>query len=79
MLALIPAIIVSLCQYASSMYQLEKGTTSEAYEGMQATAVMASTLLDAIDTGNYQVKDGSLYKDIKAMTTCLKMLIFLMP
>ena len=62
LLALIPAIIVSLCQYASSMYQLEKGTTSEAYEGMQATAVMASTLLDAIDTGNYQVKDGSLYK-----------------
>lgn len=31
LLALIPAIIVSLCQYASSMYQLEKGTTSEAY------------------------------------------------
>lgn len=62
LLALIPAIIVSLCQYTSSMYQLEKGTTSEAYEGMQATAVMANSLLDSIDPGEYQVKDGSLYK-----------------
>lgn len=36
LLALIPAFITSICQYTSSMYQLEKGTFKEAYEGMQA-------------------------------------------
>ena len=66
LLALIPAIIVSLCQYTSSMYQLEKGTTSEAYEGMQATAVMANSLLDSIDPGEYQVMDATVLQQLLA-------------
>ena len=62
LLGLLPAIIVSLIQYMSSTYQLEKGTMQEAYEGMQATAVMANTLLDTLGNGGeYQVKDGDLY------------------
>lgn len=62
LLALLPAIIVSLCQYTSSMSQLEKGTTKEAYKGMQATAVMANSLLDSFGNGEYQVKGDALYK-----------------
>ncbi len=62
LLALLPAFLVSLVHYISSTYQLEKGTTEEAYEGMHATAVMASTLLDSIGNGTYQVKDDNLYK-----------------
>ena len=62
LLALLPAFFVSLVQYTSSTYQLEKGTTEEAYEGMHATAVMVSTLLDSIGNGTYQVKDDNLYK-----------------
>lgn len=62
LLALLPAFLVSLVHYISSTYQLEKGTTEEAYEGMHATAVMASTVLDSIGNGTYQVKDDNLYK-----------------
>ncbi|MCI7790875.1 MAG: methyl-accepting chemotaxis protein, partial [Lachnospiraceae bacterium] len=62
LLALLPAIIVSLIQYMSSTYQLEKGTMQATYEGMQATAVMANTLLDTLGNGGeYQIKDGDLY------------------
>ena len=62
LLALLPAFLVSIVHYISSTYQLEKGTTEEAYEGMHATAVMASTVLDSIGNGTYQVKDDNLYK-----------------
>ena len=62
LLALLPAFLVGIVHYISSTYQLEKGTTEEAYEGMHATAVMASTLLDSIGNGAYQVKDDNLYK-----------------
>lgn len=62
LLALLPAFFVSISQYMSSMYQLDKGTTNEAYEGMQATAVMAGALLDSLGGGEYEVKDGELYK-----------------
>ena len=62
LLALLPAFLVSIVHYISSTYQLEKGTTEEAYEGMHATAVMASTVLDSIGNGTYQVKDDILYK-----------------
>lgn len=62
LLGLLPALLVSICQYASSIYQLEKGTTGEAYEGMQSTAVMTSSLLDSLGSGAYQVKDGCLFK-----------------
>lgn len=62
LLALLPAIVISLCQYSSSTYQMDKGITSEAYQGMQATAVMGTALLDTLGNGEYQVKDGSLYK-----------------
>lgn len=62
LLALLPAIFVSLAQYTSSMYQLEKGTMAEAYEGMQGAAAMVSCLLDSLGNGEYEVKDGELYK-----------------
>lgn len=62
LLALLPAFLASIVHYISSTYQLEKGTTEEAYEGMHATAVMASTVLDSIGNGTYQVKDDNLYK-----------------
>ncbi|MGN0350618.1 MAG: methyl-accepting chemotaxis protein [Roseburia sp.] len=62
LLALLPAFFVSLAQYTSSMYQLDKGTTAEAYEGMQGTAAMVSSLLDSLGNGDYKVKDGELYK-----------------
>ena len=62
LLALLPAFLVSIVHYISSTYQLEKGTTEAAYEGMHATAVMASTVLDSIGNGTYQVKDDNLYK-----------------
>lgn len=62
LLALLPAFFISIFQYVSSMYQLEKGTTTEAYKGMQATAVMASSLLDSLESGKYQLKNGDLYK-----------------
>ena len=57
LLALLPAIVISLCQYSSSTYQMDKGITSEAYQGMQATAVMGTALLDTLGNGEYQVKD----------------------
>ncbi|MCI6243920.1 MAG: methyl-accepting chemotaxis protein [Agathobacter sp.] len=62
LLALLPAICVSMIQFASSTFQLERGTMDEAYEGMQATAVMVNTLLNTLgNEGEYQLRDQSLY------------------
>ena len=62
LLAILPALFVSIIQYASSMSQLENGTTQEAYEGMQGTAVMTNYWLDSIGDGEYQLKGDELYK-----------------
>lgn len=62
LLAILPALFVSISQYVFSMNQLEKGTLQKAYEGMQGTAVMTDYLLDSLGDGDYQLKDGELYK-----------------
>ena len=64
LLAIIPALIVSMTQYLASTYQLEKGTASEAFEGLQATATMAEMLLDSIGHAGdkFELRDGTLYK-----------------
>lgn len=51
LLAILPALFVSISQYVSSMNQLEKGTLQKAYEGMQGTAVMTDYLLDSLGDG----------------------------
>ena len=55
LLALIPAFFVSFSQYFSSNYQLEKGATNEAYEGIQATAIATNTLLDSLNSDSFQI------------------------
>lgn len=41
---------------------MDKGTTKEAYEGMQATAIMTNTLLDSINKEAYEIKNNEIYK-----------------
>ena len=62
LLAILPALFVSISQYISSMEQLDKGTLQEAYEGMQGTAVMTNYLLDSLGDGAYQLKGEELCK-----------------
>lgn len=62
LLALLPAFFISISQYLSSTYQLERGTTKEAYEGMQSTAIVTNTLLDSINKDAYEIKNNEIYK-----------------
>lgn len=62
LLALVPAFFVSNVLYMVSTSQMDKGIVNQAYEGIQATAVVTSSLLEALGEGEYQVKDGDLYK-----------------
>lgn len=62
LLSLLPAFFVSLLHYGFSTSQMDKGILNEAYDGMQATAIAITSLLDTLDDGEYQVKDGELYK-----------------
>ncbi|MDD6482303.1 MAG: methyl-accepting chemotaxis protein [Lachnospiraceae bacterium] len=62
LLAILPAFLFSTVQYTYSMYRMDQSITDKAYEGMQATGVVATALLDALGDGAYEVKNGELYK-----------------
>lgn len=62
LLTAIPMISVGILAGAFAMLELNTSVIEQAYEGMRATTIAVSNLLDASAEGEYQLKDDVLYK-----------------
>lgn len=61
-IAAIPVIVLGAVSLGFSSHQMMDSTLQQTYDGMHATAVAVSDLLVASGEGEYQIKDGALYK-----------------
>ncbi len=64
-IAAIPVMVLGTFGLGLSSYQMTESAVKRTYDGMQATTVAVSNLLEASAEGNYQIKNGELYKGDK--------------
>lgn len=57
-----PIIALGVFGLGFSSYQLTESTVQRTYDGMEATTIAINKLLDMSSDGDYQIKDGQLYK-----------------
>lgn len=62
LLATIPVIAVGILTCIFSVYEVGHSVIQQAYDGMQATTIAVENLLNASGDGEYQIRDGILYK-----------------
>lgn len=62
LLAVVPLLIFGVIQYSFSSKELDSSIKAQAYDGMQASSMLVTELINANSDGDYQLKEDQLYK-----------------
>ena len=61
-IAATPVIVLGVVGLGLTSYHMMENVTEQAYDGLEATTILAENLLGESGEGEYQIKDGELYK-----------------
>lgn len=61
-IAATPVIVLGVVGLGLTSYHMMENVTAQAYDGLEATTILAENLLGESGEGEYQIKDGELYK-----------------
>ena len=61
-IAATPVTVLGVVRLGLTSYHVMENVTAQAYDGLEATTILAENLLGESGEGEYQIKDGELYK-----------------